>query len=79
MSSLTLSDNIDEVRSGTEQIVKSSNNIYDHISQLSATSEEVAASSSEGLENSNVTVSEVEKCKQIFEAVYELAQDLKNS
>ena len=75
----TLSGNIDEVRSGTEQIVKSSNNIYDHISQLSATSEEVAASSSEGLENSNVTVSEVEKCKQIFEAVYELAQDLKNS
>lgn len=54
----------------------SSNTIYDHITQLSATSEEVAASSNEGLENSNVTVSEIEKCKKIFESIYELAQDL---
>ena len=74
-----LSKNIDEVRGSTVQIVNSSNNIYDHISQLSATSQEVAACSNEGLENSNITVNEVEKCKQIFEAVYELAQDLKNS
>ena len=61
-----------------EQTRKLSNNIYDSISQLSAASEEVAASSGEGLDNSNITVEQVDTCKGIFESIYELATDLKN-
>jgi methyl-accepting chemotaxis protein len=73
-----LSSNIDDVKGGMETITTSSNNIFDHISQLSATSQEVAASSSESLENSNITVQEVEKCRKVFESIYQLAQDLQN-
>ena len=73
-----LSQNIDEVKECMEQTRRLSNNIYDSISHLSATSQEVAASSSEGLENSNITVNQVEECKAIFESIYELAKDLKN-
>ena len=71
-----LSENIEEVKNSMEETKMSSNTIYDHISQLSATSEEVTASANEGLEASNVTVNEVEKCKKIFESIYELALDL---
>ena len=73
-----LSQNIDEVKECMEQTRRLSNNIYDSVSQLSATSQEVAASSSEGLENSNITVRQVEECKGIFESIYELAKELKN-
>lgn len=72
-----LSNNIDEVKECMEQTRKLSNSIYDNISQLSATSQQVAASSSEGLENSNVTVEQVDTCRRIFESIYELAKDLK--
>ena len=73
-----LSEYINDVKSSMEQTLSSSNTIYDHITQLSASSEEVAAASSEGLDNSNITVGEVAKCKQIFEAIYDLAKDLQN-
>lgn len=73
-----LSKNIGEVKGCMEQTKQLSNSIYDNITQLSATSEEVAASSSEGLKNSNITVEQVEKCKAIFEGIYMLAKDLKN-
>ncbi len=73
-----LSNNIDEVKACMEQTRTLSNSIYDNISQLSAASEEVAASSNEGLENSNITVSQVDTCRGIFESIYELAKDLKN-
>ena len=73
-----LSNNIDEVKECMEQTRKLSNSIYDNISQLSAASEEVAASSSEGLDNSNITVQQVDTCRGIFESIYELAKDLKN-
>ena len=69
---------INDVKSSMEQTLSSSNTIYDHITQLSASSEEVAAASSEGLDNSNITVGEVAKCKQIFESIYDLAKDLQN-
>lgn len=73
-----LSNNIDEVKECMEQTRQLSNSIYDNISQLSAASEEVAASSSEGLDNSNITVQQVDTCRGIFEAIYGLAKDLKN-
>lgn len=72
-----LSNNIDEVKACMEQTRRLSNSIYDNISQLSAASEQVAASSNEGLENSNITVGQVETCRGIFESIYELAKDLK--
>lgn len=72
-----LSQNIDEVKECMEQTRSLSNSIYDNISQLSATSQEVAASSNEGLENSNNTVRQVQECKGIFESIYDLARDLK--
>ena len=71
-----LSEDIGEVKHGMEETMDSSNVIYDHITQLSATSEEVTASTTEALESSNSTVNEVEKCRQIFEAINELALDL---
>lgn len=73
-----LSNNIDEVKECMEQTRTLSNSIYDNISQLSAASEEVAASSNEGLENSKITVNQVDTCRGIFESIYELAKDLKN-
>lgn len=72
-----LSGNIDEVKECMEQTRRLSNSIYDNISHLSATSEEVAASSNEGLENSNITVEQIDTCRGIFESIYELAKDLK--
>ena len=72
-----LSQSMDEVKECMEQTRSLSNSIYDNISQLSATSEEVAASSHEGLDNSNITVQKVQECKGIFESIYELAKDLK--
>ena len=71
-----LVENINRMSSIMVQTVDSSNVIYDSVSHLSATSEEIASSSSEGLENTEITVKEVEKCKEIFEAIYSLAQDL---
>ncbi len=73
-----LSGNIDEVKECMEQTRKLSNSIYDSISQLSAASEEVAASSNDGLANSNITVAQVDTCRGIFESIYELAKDLKS-
>ncbi|MDE7478715.1 MAG: chemotaxis protein [Lachnospiraceae bacterium] len=73
-----LTNNIDEVKECMEQTRRLSNSIYDSISQLSAASEEVAASANEGLDNSNITVQHVEGCRAIFESIYELAKDLKN-
>lgn len=74
----TLSDHINGVSDSMDRTLDSSLVIYDHITQLSATSEEVASSSNEGLNNSDVTVTQVTKCKEIFEAIYKLAEELKN-
>lgn len=63
----------------TGDIVKFSNVISDNISQLSATSEEVAASSIESLRASDSTLSEITNCENIFHSIYDLAKDLKES
>lgn len=73
-----LSKNISEVKGCMEETKRLSNNIYDNITQLSATSEEVAASSSEGLKNSNITIAQIDRCKAIFEEIYTLAKNLKD-
>ncbi|MDE6314498.1 MAG: chemotaxis protein [Lachnospiraceae bacterium] len=74
-----LSKGIRSTEDSMKDIIEYANIISDNISQLSATSEEVAASSNEGLNYSEVTVTEVAKCKEIFESIHVLAQDLKNT
>ncbi len=74
-----LSKGIESTENSMKEIIEYSNVISDNISQLSATSEEVAASSSEGLGYSEVTVAQVAKCKEIFNSIYVLAQDLKET
>ena len=57
-------------------ILDSTNAISDDISQLSAASEEVAASSMEGLRNSETTVKDMQACKDILEEIFNLAKQL---
>lgn len=72
-----------EIILNTEQTVKvildSTGVIADNISHLSATGEEVAASSTEGLRTSDTTVSDMEHCREILGDIYELAQNLQES
>ncbi|MCM1123433.1 MAG: methyl-accepting chemotaxis protein [Eubacterium sp.] len=57
-------------------IIDSTNAISDDISQLSATSEEVAASSVEGLRTSDATVQNMQDCKEMLEEIFNLAKQL---
>lgn len=57
-------------------ILKSTNAISDDISQLSATSEEVAASSMEGLRTSEATVQAMQSCREMLEEILNLAKQL---
>lgn len=68
---------IHTTESTMKDILSFSGVIADNISQLSATSEEVADSSIEGLKNSEATLNEVTNCEEIFHSIYELAKDLK--
>lgn len=74
-----LVNNISQMSNIMTETVDSANVIFDNVSQLSATSEEIASSSNEGLNNSEITVTEVGKCKEIFDAIYSLAQELQHS
>lgn len=74
---LRLSQNIQETEESMKVIVESTGIISDNISQLSASSEEVAAASSEGLKKSENAVENMNKCKAILESICLLAQDLK--
>lgn len=74
---LRLSQNIQETEESMKVIVESTGIISDNISQLSASSEEVAAASSEGLKTSENAVQNMNKCKAILESICLLAQDLK--
>lgn len=74
-----LIENINQMNTVMHETMESTGVISDNISHLSATSQEVASSSSEGLNNSQITVVEIQKCKEIFDAIYVLAQDLQRS
>lgn len=74
-----LSGNIQETEEEMKMIAESSNIISDNISQLSASSEEVATAATEGLRTSADAVENMDKCKQILESICMLAQDLKDS
>lgn len=61
------------------KILDSTSVISDNISHLSATGEEVAAASSEGMKVSDSTVESMKNCKTILNNIYELANELKAS
>ncbi|WP_099468688.1 methyl-accepting chemotaxis protein [Konateibacter massiliensis] len=65
----------------TETIIKkiltSTGVIADNITQLSSTSEEVAASSTEGVKTSQDAVEEMKQVTKVLDAIYLLAEDLK--
>ena len=62
-----------------EETVGASEVISDRINQISEGSQQIAVSSTDGLKDTESSMSEVEKCKQIFESIYRLAGDLKQS
>ena len=74
-----LIEGIKTTEASMKEILQYSGVISENISQLSATSEEVAASSNESLENSDITVKEINNCEDIFSAIYTLARDLQNT
>ncbi len=60
-------------------ILTSTDTISENITQLSATSEEVAASSTEGLRTSETSVENMNRCKEILEKISSLAATLKSN
>lgn len=71
-----LSESIRNTEQWMKEILNSTETISDNISQLSAVSEEVAASSTEGLRMSENAVSNMNSCKEILEKIFVLSQDL---
>jgi methyl-accepting chemotaxis protein len=74
-----LMKDINVAEESIKKILDSTTVISDNITHLSATGEEVAASSTEGLRMADTTVESMAKCKQVLENIYMLADDLKNS
>lgn len=74
-----LTKHIDAMEQVIQEILNSSGVIAENISHLSATSEEVAASSTEGMRTFETTVDDMKNCKEILSSVFELAQDLQNN
>lgn len=75
----TLTTNINEAEASIKKILDATGIISDNITQLSATGEEVAASSTEGLRTADSTVEDMKNCRKILEDIYMLAQDLRES
>ena len=61
------------------KILETTSVIADNISHLSATGEEIAAASAEGIKVSDSTVESMKECKVILNNIYELANELKAS
>ena len=74
-----LMGNIDVAEQSIQKILDATGVISDNITHLSATGEEVAASSTEGLRTADITVEKMSNCKKVLENIYLLAEDLKNS
>lgn len=71
-----MAQNVKDSRVIIGSIIDSTNAISDDISQLSATSEEVAASSVEGRRTSEATVQDMQACKDMLEEIFNLAKQL---
>ncbi len=71
-----LTGKISEMEQVIGGILNAAGTISENITHLSASSEEVAASSSEGIKVTETTVSDMKSCKDILEEIYALAQEL---
>ena len=72
-----LAGDIVKMKDIMDKAVEASGVISNSISQISAVSEEIAASSADGSNDTKVSMEEVEKCKEVFKQIYKLAEDLK--
>ncbi|WP_051204604.1 methyl-accepting chemotaxis protein [Butyrivibrio sp. VCD2006] len=72
-----LIEKIRDIGNSMELIDNSTNEINDNISNLSATSEEVAALSNDGLKNAREAVSKFESFRKSLDGIYKQAQRLK--
>lgn len=73
-----LTENVYNMEEISNEIIQYTNVILENISQLSATSQEVAASSAEGLETSQIAVRNMHSCKEILDSIYGLARELQS-
>ena len=69
---------ISSIETVIKSIIDSTNTISENISNLSATSEEIAAASTEGQQMAEGAVTEMTRAKDVIDATYMLAQDLRN-
>lgn len=74
-----LAQNIGNTESRMKSILDATEMISDSVAKLSANSEEVVSMSTEGIKVSETSVESMKKCREILEAIYVLAQDLKES
>ena len=74
MNHLTVS--VDKMKERMEEIISSTGVIVDNISQLSATSEEIAASSEDGNKNAQDSVERMKECSEVLDKIYQLSQKL---
>ncbi|MGN0144458.1 MAG: hypothetical protein ACI398_05700, partial [Clostridium sp.] len=73
----SLNDSIINIKNMIHGINNANKSILEHISNLSATSEEVAAASLEGLKDSKKSVSILSDFGDIMKEIYSLANSLK--
>ena len=72
-----LAGSVNETEQGMQAILEATETISDSISQLSASGEQVAASSTEGVKTSERSVQSMNECSEILEGIVKLAQELK--
>ena len=74
-----LTDVIADIENVIHSVLAATDTISENITHLSATSEEIAAASSEGVRTSQKAVTEMNNMVTLIDATYSLAQDLKES
>ena len=62
-----------------KEIIHATGIINDNITHLSATSEEVVASSEEGVRMSEISIENLQAVNNSFTEIYELAKNLENA
>lgn len=72
-----LADSIRNSEERMTKIIASTDAIAESVSYLSATSEEIAASSEEGARTSEAAVEHMNRCDEVLQNIYQLAQGLK--
>ena len=71
-----LANDILKINDIMDKTVESSGVISDSITQISAVSEQIASSSADGRNDTKLSMEEVEICKEVFKAIYNLAEEL---